>query len=194
MMRFRRANAAHLGTLLATLLAGCAHAPRNGSTAVETQPPTAQTVQAAPNPLATQPAPSPPAVAAGREDPPRLPQSDPIPPPARRCPDTRSEATASASFIAKPPIVDLELSVSIPQKSGSFVPGAENAYGGVVGAVKRAPNKVVVRIRPLPGGTTMRVSFGFKCTDADGTLTVDMTFASPLHASDPVTIRSIRSD
>ena len=69
MMRFRRANAAHLGTLLATVLAGCAHAPRNERTAFETQPPPAQTVQPAPNPLATQPAPSPPA-AAGREDPP----------------------------------------------------------------------------------------------------------------------------
>jgi hypothetical protein len=193
MMRFRRANAAHLGTLLATVLAGCAHAPVDGSTAVETQPSPARTAQVAPNPLATQPAPSPPPFAAGSEDPPP-PQSDPIPPPARRCPDARSEATASASFIAKPPIVDLELSVSIPQKSGSFVPHAENAYGGVVGAVKRAPNKVVVRIRPLPGGTTMRVSFGFKCTDAEGTLTVDMTFASPPHASDPVTIRSMRSD
>src|SRR5262245_671327 len=109
MTRPRRTTAAHLGTLLATALASCAHEP---------PPPVRAPLEAPPAPPpAAAPAPSSPVALGVVEVPPQLAQSDPVSPPARHCPDLRSVATASATLKAMPGVVDLELTVSIPTTS-----------------------------------------------------------------------------
>jgi hypothetical protein len=138
-----------------------------------------------------------------------LPQSDPIPPPAPRCPNVG--ALVSASAIVKresasrarpaksPDILDIELTVTLPANPEhvTLAPNHLTVAGGVI--VKQSlqaegRTKAVVLIRP--SGTVAREGsllalFGVTCAVGEGNVRVDMTFALPSHDGDKVTIRRV---
>jgi hypothetical protein len=137
------------------------------------------------------------------------PQSDPIPPPAPRCPNVGPLVKASAVVKREPPsgarpptpqeVLDIELTVMLPQNPTqvTFAPNALTVYGGVLIERTRRlidPTKAVLLIRP--SGTVAREGslmalFGLMCTGAEGNLRLDMTFALPPKDGDKVAIRRV---
>jgi hypothetical protein len=185
----------------AIAMAACAHeAPPRTVTASSQE-------TAAPSPPAS---PAAPTDVSGSSAPPiRPPQSDPIGPPAPRCPNVASLMNASA-FVKRepphrgqpspsPPILDIELTVVLPANPAqvTLVPKQLNVYGGVL--VEQTPpasdpTKYVALIRPF--GTvgrdgTLMALYGVACTGAKGTIRVYMTFVTPLHDGDRVTVISV---
>jgi len=177
-------------------MTACAHAAANrtAAPAQETPPPSA---------LAQPPA----SVASVAPLP--LPQSDPIPPPAPRCPSFGALVKASAVVKREPPsraqastspaILDIELTVALPTNpiQATFGQNQLTVYGGVLLQPRFQtvnPTHAVVLIRPAwsvgPRGS-LRALFGTECTAGAGNLRVDMTFASPTHEGDKVSIGGV---
>jgi hypothetical protein len=139
----------------------------------------------------------------------RPPQSDPIPPPAPRCPNVGPLVKTSAVVKREPPIgsraptprdvLDIELTVTLPTNPTevTFAPNALTVYGGVLVERTRKlvdPTKAVVLIRP--SGTvaregSLRALFGVRCKAGEGNLRVDMMFASPIREGDRVTLGGV---
>jgi hypothetical protein len=138
-----------------------------------------------------------------------LPQSDPMPPPTPRCPSVGALVRTSAVVKREPPsrtrpptlpvILAIELTVTLPTNPirVTFVKNHLTVYGGLLveqtldGADR---TKAVVLIRP--SGTvaregSLRALFGVGCKAGEGNLRVDMTFASPMHEGDKVTIGGV---
>ena len=144
----------------------------------------------------------------GSAAPPPLPQSDPIPPPAPRCPSLGALVKASAVVKREPPsraqptspaIFDIELSVALPTNpiQATFAQNHLTVYGGVLLQQTLKPaerTNAVVLIRPswtVAHEGSLRALFGVECKAGEGNLRVDMSFASPTHEGDKVTIGGV---
>jgi hypothetical protein len=143
----------------------------------------------------------------------RLPQSDPIPPPAPKCPNVAALVSASAIVKREAPprgvrtspaqdVLDIEITLTLPANAAQVVlmPNAMTVYGGVLFERTRTlvdPTKAVLLVRP--SGTVAREGsllalFGLTCPGAQGTLRVMMAYALPPKDGDKVMMRSITAD
>jgi hypothetical protein len=139
---------------------------------------------------------------------PRLPQSDPMPPPTPRCPSVGALVKTSAVVKREPPsrtrltspaILDIELTVTLPTNpiQVTFAQNQLTVYGGLLVEQRlQTPDrtKAVLLIRP-PGTVaregSLRALFGVVCKAGDGNLRVDVTFASPMHEGDRITVGGV---
>jgi hypothetical protein len=96
-------------------------------------------------------------------------------------------------------VLDIELTVTLPTNPAqvTFATNALTVYGGVLLERTRKlvdPTKAVLLI--LPSWTVAREGslmalFGVTCKAGEGNLRVRMTFASPMHEGDRVTIGGV---
>ncbi|HEV3192704.1 MAG TPA: hypothetical protein VGY54_19485, partial [Polyangiaceae bacterium] len=141
-----------------------------------------------------------------------VPQSDPMPPPTPRCPSVgaplvkasavvKRESPSRARPPASPAILNIELTVTLPTNPSqvTFARNHLTVYGGVLVEQTLQPadrTKAIVLIRPFGAVAregSLRASFGVACKQGEGYLRVDMTFASPAHEGDKVTIGGVDS-
>jgi hypothetical protein len=192
-------------------MAACAHEASTGTVTAPSQETAAPSSSATPalSVSPADPATPQPGARSTTTTPERPPQSDPIPPPAPRCPNVGPLVKASAVVKREPPsgaraptpqdVLDIELTVTLPTNPTqvTFAPNALTVYGGVLFERTRklvGPTNAVVLIRP--SGTVAREGslmalFGVACKAGQGNLRVNMTFASPAHAGDTVTIGGV---
>jgi hypothetical protein len=98
-----------------------------------------------------------------------------------------------------PDVLDIELTVTLPTNPTqvTFAQNHLTVYGGVLIAQTLQPadpTRAVVLIRPfgtVAGEGSLLALFGVACKAGEGNLRVRMTFASPAHDGDKVTIGGI---
>jgi len=199
-------------------LAGCAHEASTRTVTAPSQETAAPSSSAAPavsvastaSTAPSQPEPQNDEPGAPSAAPIPLPQSDPIPPPTPRCPSVGAPLVKTSAVVKREPpsrpraqtspaILDIELTVMLPTNpiQVTFAQNHLTVYGGVLLKQTLQPadrTKAVVLIRPswtvAPQGS-LRALFGVECKVGDGNLRVDMTFASPMHEGDKLTIGGV---